>query len=375
MKCVYLLLILILNHKQMYSKYLHCMLLYFSENNLSKLLDKIEIILNDSMNFYYNFVQYDEDLRVKKLFDRLLDLYIEENNNQVYWCIWTLIHVIPLFMKPDNSFIEHFYKTVIINKIECINCIMHYITFISELTNEQWKDPEFLFDFMVNLHNEINENLEKEIKDLSLMKNHYESIKETILSQRIFKEIHIEHDLGNIMRVVPKDYQSIINDNILINESCSIYYFDKTEKKLLAKFYKNVLNTQSLKNELTEYLKNDNHIEYTYKVDHTNISSKVYDDIISYFKEVNINYERKELYHMFYNTNTNPHEDSLYEEYGSVFVLKHKDISGLFVFNHFDIYFDMEENDLLIFDKSKYHYNVCNDTLTREKYRLALNFT
>ena len=135
MKCVYLLLILILNHKQMYSKYLHCMLIYFTENDLSKLLDKIEIILNDSINFYYNFVQYDEDLRVKKLFDRLLELYIEENNNKVYWCMWTLIHIIPLFMKSDNLFVEYFYKTVIINKIDCINCIMHYITFISELTS------------------------------------------------------------------------------------------------------------------------------------------------------------------------------------------------------------------------------------------------
>lgn len=359
----------------MYSKYLHCMLIYFTENNLSKLLDKVEIILNDSMNFYYDYVQYDEELRVKKLFDRLLDLYIEENDNKVYWCIWTLIHIIPLFMKSDNSFVEHFYKTVIINKIQCINCIMHYITFISELTDEQWKDSEFIFNFMVNLHNEINENLEKDIKEVILMKNYYNSIKETILTHKICKEIHVQHDLGNIMRVVPKDYYSIINDNILINESCSIYYFDNTEKKLLAKFYKNVLNTQSLKNELTEYIKNDNYIEYTYKVDHTNISSKVYNDILSYFNEVKKDYEKKNIYHMFYNTNTNPHEDSLYEEYGSVFVLKHKDISGLFVFNHFDIYFEMEENDLLIFDKSKYHYNVSNEMLTGEKYRLALNFT
>ena len=351
------------------------MLIYFTENDLSKLLDKIEIILNDSMNFYYNFVQYDEDLRVKKLFDRLLDLYIEENNNKVYWCMWTLIHIIPLFMKSDNLFVEHFYKTVIINKIDCINCIMHYITFISELTSEQWTDSEYIFSCMVNLHNEINENLEKETKDLLLMKTHYESIKETILTKIIHKEIHVEHYLGNIMRVVPKDYDAIVNDNILINESCSIYYFDKTEKKLLAKLYKNVLNTDSLKNELTEYIKNDDHIEYTYRIDHTNISSKVYDEILSYYKEVNKDYEKQNIYHMFYNTNTNPHEDSLYEEYGSVFVLKHKDISGLFVFNHFDIYFDMEENDLLIFDKSKYHYNVCNDMLTHEKYRLALNFT
>lgn len=351
------------------------MLIYFSENDFSELLNKVEIVLNDSMNFYYDFVQYDEDLRVKKLFDRLLDLYIEENNNKVYWCMWTLIHIIPLFMKSNNLFVEHFYKTVIINKIDCINCIMHYITFISELTNEQWNDSEFIFSFMVNLHNEINENLEKEIKDLSVMKNQYESIKETILSQNIYKEIIVQHDLGNIMRVVPQDYQTIKNEKQLINETCSIYYFDKTEKKLLGKLYKNVLNTESLKNELIEYLKNDNYIEYTYKVDHTNTSTTVYNDILSYFKEVNNDYERKDIYHMFYNTNTNPHEDSLYEEYGSVFVLKHEDISGLFVFNHFDIYFDMEENDLLIFDKSKYHYNVSNEMLTREKYRLALNFT
>ena len=358
-----------------YSKYLHSLLCFFQEIDLTILLDKINPILDDSTEFYYNYVQYDDVLRCQRLFDRIFDLYIEEQNYRVFWCMWKIIHSVPLVMVKNNIFISHFYKTFIISKTDCINCIMHYITYISEITNEQWDDSEYIFAYMVSLHNEINENTEKDIRDEKDMKTYYQQIVDYTLSKDIYGELVVTHHMEDINRLVQMNYSDIISKNIEINKNCTIYFYDGDKKKVLAKFCKNILNTDSLKQEIIEQIKSDTYEYHTYNINHTPISDKVYDDIIQVYCDLSsIDMKKQDSYHMFYNTNTHSHQDSLYEEYGTVCVLKQNDVNGLFVFNHFDIYFKMEENDLLIFDKSKYHYNTTDCELSKQNYRLALNF-
>lgn len=357
-----------------YSKYFHSLLLFFSETDISKLLEKVSPVLDDSTNFYYNYVQYDDVIRSQKLFDRIFELYTIEQNERVFWCMWMLIHSVPLIMVKNNIFISYFYKTFILSKTDCINCIMHYITYIAELSEEQWESSEYLFSFFVNLHNEINENTEKELKDVENMKQYYQKIIDETL-HNFSEELIIHHNLEDMTRLVQMEYSEIISKNIEIKDSCSIYYYNKEEKILLAKFFKNRLNTNVLKEEILEHIKLDTYDYHTYRIKHTPISHSVYDEVLKEYQELTKeNAEKEDYFHMFYNTNTHSHQDSFHQEYGTVMILKHNDVNGLFVFNHFDIYFKMEENDLLIFDKSKFHYNVTNCELSKKQYRLALNF-
>lgn len=361
-------------YKMTDSKYLHSLLLFFTENDLSKLLEKISSVFNDSTNFYYNYVQYNDVLRCQNLFDRIFELYTEEQNERVFWCMWMLIHSVPLIMIKNNIFISYFYKTFIVSKTDCINCIMHYITYIADLSEEHWENSEYLFSFFVNLHNEINENTEKELKDIEDMKKYYQQVIDKTL-YNISEELIVNHNLGDMTKLVQMEYSEIISNNTEIKESCSIYYYDQEEKKLLAKFLKNRLNTKVLKEDIIKLIEKDTYDYHTYIIKHTPTSQNIYDEVLKEYQEVtNDNTETKDIYHMFYNTNTHSHQDSFYEEYGTVMVLKHNNVNGLFVFNHFDIYFNMDENDLLIFDKSKFHYNVTDCELSKNHFRLAINF-
>lgn len=363
---------IIMTSSFVYSKYLHCLFFFFMENDFATLFTKIEPVLNDSTNLYYNYVQYNDELRAKKLFERIFDLYTEEQSNRVYACMWTLIHTIPFLMKKNNMFVNYFYKSFVVSKTECINCIMHYITCISELSDEEWNISDNLFNFTINLHNEINENLEKEEKNITSMKTHYEHMINETLNH---KEIVVCFS-SNLQNLVTKSYDEVYDSLTLIDESCEIYYFDEQHKKqLLAKLFKNKLQTKDLKTELVEYMVDKQKLPNTYKVNHGNNSNKVYTHILEEMYKVNPDYKRQDHYHTFYNTNTHCHQDSHYQEYGSVFVIKSKNLNGLFVMNNFGIFFNLDESDLLIFDKSKFHYNVCDKDLSEFNFRFALNFT
>ena len=75
----------------------------------------------------------------------------------------------------------------------------------------------------------------------------------------------------------------------------------------------------------------------------------------------------KEYLSQFHNPLTTVLARSLYFVTGSFIAL-------LLVMSLFELYFDMEEGDLLIFNESEFHYVARNCPITRERYRLAVNF-
>lgn len=143
-----------------YNKYLSSILHIFAIKDTTVLLDKLGVILNDPADLYYNYVQEDEELRLKNLLDHMVDKYSETNNNEFYKCIWNVIHMIPLiadFESDETKIrIKYFYKDYLVKKIGCVNCIMHYIYNVSEATESTFENKESLFDFFVDLHNEVN---------------------------------------------------------------------------------------------------------------------------------------------------------------------------------------------------------------------------
>lgn len=153
-----------------YNKYLDTILMFFYINDNNTLLNNIETKLNDPADFYYNYVQEDEDLRLKNLFDHLVVKFVETNNNEFYKSLWNIIHMVPLIISSNNDMVVYFYKEYITKTIGCVNCIMHYIYNISEVSDTIFTNKENLFKHFVDLHNEVNAERNKPIVSLDTIK-------------------------------------------------------------------------------------------------------------------------------------------------------------------------------------------------------------
>ena len=165
-----------------YSKYFDCMLRVFKNNNRDENLKQIKEILNSPKDFYYNYDSENFDKRYKELFMHLFDLYVMEDlHGQYYKGMWHLIHVIPLITDDVKSeIVTFFYEDFVFEKIECVNCISHFVNFVIE-NSEIFEKKDDLFTGLVRLHNEINvsrnvsmiininefkENLDMEVKGI-----------------------------------------------------------------------------------------------------------------------------------------------------------------------------------------------------------------
>ena len=130
-----------------------------------------------------------------------------------------------------------------------------------------------------------------------------------------------------------------------------------------------------LKNRLLNHVKGKSF--NTYELKHDENTSNLYDIIKQHSKEAEQYFEEekeKELdFHFFYNETILNHRDCLYESLRSLHILQHEEVKGLFVFTDFDIYIDIKEGDLLLFDASQYHYMRRNTKPTEELYRFAIN--
>lgn len=163
-----------------YSKYFDCILYFLRNDNRDDNLKIIKEKLNSPKDFYYNYDSENFDKRYKELFMHLFDLYVMEDlNGQYYKGIWHIIHVIPLITKNIKmEMVIFFYEDFVFEKIECVNCISHYVNFVIENT-EMFENKDDLFIGLVKLHNEVNvsrnvsivldidtfkENLDQEIK-------------------------------------------------------------------------------------------------------------------------------------------------------------------------------------------------------------------
>ena len=163
-----------------YSKYFDCILYFFRNDNRDDNLKIIKEKLKSPKDFYYNYDSENFDKRYKELFMHLFDLYVMEDlNGQYYKGIWHIIHVIPLITENiRKEMVIFFYEDFVFEKIECVNCISHYVNFVIENT-EMFENKDDLFIGLVKLHNEVNvsrnvsivldidtfkENLDQEIK-------------------------------------------------------------------------------------------------------------------------------------------------------------------------------------------------------------------
>lgn len=152
-----------------HNKYFECILYFFCVEDYDKLLQILQPIINDPAIFFYNYVQEDIQQRCVNLFERIFIEYARSIDDQYYKAFWNIIHMIPLVAKESNYyFLEYFYKDFIISNVHCMNCIMHYICFLSEVPEADFKDLTKLFEIMVTIHNEVNANNEKDVKDTIL---------------------------------------------------------------------------------------------------------------------------------------------------------------------------------------------------------------
>jgi hypothetical protein len=80
------------------------------------------------------------------------------------------------------------------------------------------------------------------------------------------------------------------------------------------------------------------------------------------------------MLHIFNNYVVDSHRDS--EEYTmkNLFILKHDDIDGLTVFPEYEMAFQLENTDLLLFNTNMLHYACTNKMISKKFYRYALYF-
>lgn len=155
-----------------YSKYFHSMLCFFVENDENAILKKVKEILNDPAEFYYNYDANDLKKRTTELFDRMLNQYANVDlSGQHYKAIWHVLHTIPLITSSvkNSKYIEYFYEDFVLEHVQCLNCITHYISTIVNHP-EIFEDVDVLFNEFVGLHNVINQSRGKNMKNDSELK-------------------------------------------------------------------------------------------------------------------------------------------------------------------------------------------------------------
>lgn len=156
-----------------YSKYFESMLLFFKHNQEDDIFKSIKPVLNSPSDFYYNYECDNKQKRAINLFEHMFNQYANVDlGGQHYKAIWHVVHTIPLFVKPtieNSKFAKFFYEDFILEQIQCLNCITHYVTTIVN-NSIMFENSERTFDEFVGLHNIINHSRYKPEKDASTFK-------------------------------------------------------------------------------------------------------------------------------------------------------------------------------------------------------------
>lgn len=175
--------------------------------------------------------------------------------------------------------------------------------------------------------------------------------------------------------LIAKDYEDVRRNCRKITDSCIVRFQENGESRFLAKYRKGVLETTDLKASLEESSLAMNHKPGTYCRKHDVVTSSIYDDVLREAGELKEFVLREhDEYSYFYNEPIHMHQDSNEYKLNSVFVLKDEAVTGLLIFPFFNLYYEMEEGDLLIFNESEYHYVTRNCPISSERYRYAVNF-
>ena len=190
------------------------------------------------------------------------------------------------------------------------------------------------------------------------------------MQEKIVKKSNIKNHIHTeTFENVPQSLEEITSDY-------KIYYMnDKGEKIFLAKYIQNVLRDPIVEEQLVHFIKDKEYGTYDYKHnDHTTrMFDKIYELSIDILHEFNHSIEKTEVFHFFYNKQMLIHRDLKYKQLRSLNVIKGSDVICYFVFSDFNIYINMEQGDLLLFDASQYHYMQRTKNKSETNYRLAIN--
>ena len=173
------------------------------------------------------------------------------------------------------------------------------------------------------------------------------------------------------------EFEEIPKKLIEIDEDCIIYFYDNEEKllKFLAKYVKNILHNPKVEEYLSDFIKNKPYGTYT--VEYDNDSKEMYNTIYKNTLDIRHHFDEEiednDDYHFFYNKQMLVHRDYRYKQLRSLNIVSSPNVIGYFVLSDFDIYFDIKQGDLLLFDASQYHYMQRTNNKSEENYRLAIN--
>lgn len=163
-----------------------------------------------------------------------------------------------------------------------------------------------------------------------------------------------------------------------IESDCSIYYLDAAgERVFLAKYIKSALSdTDHVERRVLERIKGQPY--GTYELQHDPESERLFRTITDHAHDIKHHFDESDLqmhqtFHFFYNKQMLVHRDTRFKHLRSLNVFKSSNVEGYFVFNDFDVYLDIQPNDLLLFDASQYHYMQRTNNKSEQNYRIAMN--
>ena len=162
-----------------------------------------------------------------------------------------------------------------------------------------------------------------------------------------------------------------------VEDGCVLYYEDaKRGRRFLGRYVKGALACAEFDRFKARLLDQARERESgTYIEQHDEVSRPVLARVAEEARAIP-GFELRDVsdYSYFYNRPIYPHQDSAEYRLNTLFVVKAEDVRGLLVMSLFELYFDMEEGDLLIFNESEFHYVARNCPITQDSYRLAVNF-
>jgi hypothetical protein len=130
---------------------------------------------------------------------------------------------------------------------------------------------------------------------------------------------------------------------------------------------------------LKNFILQDKHIpnhekKYQINIDKSHQLYTLLETIFLLNSTVNGTIHNFNMLHIFNNYVVDTHRDS--EEYTmkNLFILKHDDIDGLTVFPEYEMAFQLENTDLLLFNTNMLHYACTNKMVSKKYYRYALYF-
>jgi len=187
---------------------------------------------------------------------------------------------------------------------------------------------------------------------------------DTIQKSKSSKSIHTQFLFNNV-----KSNYHVFNKSIKIIDENNI---------IQAIFIKNFISNDQF-NILKNFILHDKLIpnhekKYEINIDKSHQLYTLLETIFLINSAVNNRIHNFNILHIFNNYVVDSHRDS--EEYTmkNLFILKHDDIEGLTVFPEYEMAFQLENTDLLLFNTNMLHYACTNKMISKKFYRYALYF-